>query len=208
MRVVTGTICHESSTFTPVATTWESYRERFGYLRGQEILDLFAGTNTPTGGFIEGAKAHGFELIATVFAEPQPSAPTPRDIFDEILEEMLTGFREAGDIDGVLLQIHGAMVAEGIDDGEGHILEAVRDLVGPDIPVIGQLDIHSNVSHRMVEMADVLIGRQTYPEVDMAERGRECADVLMRIGFHLRNQFVVLPPQNGEDPLLHPVLDP
>ena len=73
------------------------------------------------------------------------------------------------------------MVAEGIDDGEGHILEAVRQRVGPEVPVVVQLDIHSNVSRRMVEMADVLIGRETYPEIDMAERGRECADVLVRI---------------------------
>ena len=181
MRVVTGTICHETSTFTPVATTWESYRERFGYRRGEEILEIFSATNTPTGGFIEGARAHGFELIPTIFAEPQPSGPTPRDIFDEILEEMLSGIRSAGAIDGVLLQLHGAMVAEGLDDGEGHILEAGREVVGPDVPVVGQLDIHSNISHRMVEMADVLIGRETYPEVDMAERGRECADVLVRI---------------------------
>ena len=181
MRVATGTICHETSTFTPVATTWESYRERFGYRRGEEILEIFSATNTPTGGFIEGARAHGFELIPTIFAEPQPSGPTPRDIFDEILEEMLSGIRSAGAIDGVLLQLHGAMVAEGVDDGEGHILEAVREVVGADVPVVGQLDIHSNISHRMVEMADVLIGRETYPEVDMAERGRECADVLVRI---------------------------
>ncbi len=73
------------------------------------------------------------------------------------------------------------MVAEGVPDGEGHILTAVRELVGPKIPVVAQLDIHSNVSFRMAEQADVLIGRETYPEVDMAERGRECADVLVRI---------------------------
>jgi microcystin degradation protein MlrC len=73
------------------------------------------------------------------------------------------------------------MVAEGIDDGEGHILGAVRELVGPQVPIVAQLDIHANVSRRMVELADVLIGRETYPEVDMAVRGRECADVLVRI---------------------------
>ena len=73
------------------------------------------------------------------------------------------------------------MVAEGIDDGEGHILEAVREVVGPEVPILAQLDIHSNVSRRMIEKADVLIGRETYPEIDQAERSRECADVLIRI---------------------------
>lgn len=181
MRVVTGAISHETSTFTPVLTTWDSYHERFGYLHGQEILDVFRHANTPIGGFIEGAEAHGFELIPTVYAEPQPSGPTPREIFDTILDDLLRGIAAAGRIDGVLLELHGSMVAEGIDDGEGHILAAVRELVGPRVPIVGQLDIHANVSRRMVEMADALIGRETYPEIDMAARGRECADVLVRI---------------------------
>jgi microcystin degradation protein MlrC len=73
------------------------------------------------------------------------------------------------------------MVAEGIDDGEGHILGAVRELVGSEVPILAQLDIHSNVSRRMIEMADVLIGRETYPEIDQAARSSECADVLVRI---------------------------
>ncbi len=180
MRVITGAIGHETSTFTTVATTWESYRnERFGYLIGDEIISKFRDTNTTIGGFIEGAEAYGFELIPTIFANAHPSAPTPRDIFDAILKDMLDRIAEAGPIEGVLLDLHGAMVAEGIDDGEGHILTAVRDLVGPQVPILAELDIHSNVSKRMVEMADVLIGRETYPEIDQAERARECADVLV-----------------------------
>ena len=181
MRIVTGAISHETSTFTPVSTTWANYHERFGYLHGAEIIERFRGTNVPTGGFIDGAAAHGFELIPTIFTEPHPSGPTPRVVFDAILDEMLNRIADAGAIDGVLLELHGAMVAEGIDDGEGHILAAVRSLVGPHVPIIGQLDIHANVSRRMVELADVLIGRETYPEIDMAARGRECADVLVRI---------------------------
>lgn len=181
MRIITGAISHETSTFTPVATTRASYEERFGFLRGAEILTTFRDTNTPIGGFISGADAHGFELIPTIVAEPHPSGPTPRALFDEIVDELLAGIKTAGEIDGLLLELHGAMVAEGIDDGEGYILEAVRRLVGPRVPIVVQLDIHSNISYRMVALADVLIGRETYPEVDMAARGRECADVLMRI---------------------------
>ncbi len=178
MRIIIGAISHETSTFTPVSTTRESYEERFGLLRGAQILETFRDSNTPIGGFIAGADAHGFELIPTILAEPHPSGPTPRSLFDEILAELLAGIRSAGAIDGILLELHGAMVAEGVDDGEGHILEAVRRLVGPKVPIVVQLDIHSNISYRMVALADVLIGRETYPEVDMAERGRECADVL------------------------------
>ena len=182
MRVITGAIGHETSTFTTVVTTWESYRnQRFGYLIGDEIIRKFRGTNTTIGGFIAGAETHGLELIPTIFANAHPSGPTPRDVFEAILKDMLDRIAEAGSIDGVLLDLHGAMVAEGIDDGEGYILAAVRELVGPQVPILAELDIHSNVSHRMIEMADVLIGRETYPEIDQAERARECADVLVRM---------------------------
>lgn len=186
MRVVTGAISHESSTFTTVPTSWQSYKEeRFGYLHGEEVVATFRGTNTPTGGFIEGASAHGFDLVPTIYASPHPSGPTPRSIYDDILNDLLQQIEAAGSIDGVLLELHGSMVvAEGLDDAEGHILTAVRDLVGPQVPIVAQLDIHANVSNRMIKMADVLIGRETYPEIDMAARGRECADVLVRMVRH------------------------
>ena len=159
MRIVTGAISHESSTFTPVPTTRASFRDRFGELRPDQIIPTCRGANIPTGGFVAGAEAYGFELTPTVFAEAHPSGPSPREVFDSILNEMLALMEAAGPADGVLLELHGAMVAEGISDGEGHILRAVRELVGNDIPIVAQLDIHSNVSPLMVEAADVLIGR-------------------------------------------------
>ena len=180
MRIAIGGISHETSPFTTVPTTNDSAGDRQGYQHGQEILDKYRCANTPIGGFIEGADVHGFELIPTAFWEAHPSAPLPRIDFDEILDDLLKGIEKAGQIDGVLLELHGAMVAEGIPDGEGHILAAVRDLVG-DLPVVAQLDIHSNVSEQMVEMADALAGRETYPEIDMAPRGRECADIMAKI---------------------------
>jgi hypothetical protein len=121
MRVVTGGISHETSTFTPIPTTLGSYDERFN-LRGAAMLETFRATNTPIGGFIEGAEVHGFELIPTLFVEAFPSAPTPRRVFDLLLGELLQRIEEAGPIDGVLLDLHGAMICEGIDDAESHSL--------------------------------------------------------------------------------------
>ena len=181
MRIATGCISHESSTFTPVGTSYESFMERFGDVRGVAILKKFRGANTPTGGFIDGAEAHGFELIPTIMAVAHPSGPVPGAALDRLINEMLAGFQAASPLDGVLLELHGAMVAEGIDDGEGYILSAVRALVGPHVPIVAQLDIHSSVSELMIEKADVLIGRESYPEIDQAARGRECADVLVRM---------------------------
>jgi len=180
-----GGISHETSTFTLVPTGLDSFRER-EYLHGAQITERFAGTNTPIGGFIDGANKHGFELHPTVQAEAFPSGPAPRAVFDGILDELVSGI-DAVKADGVLLDLHGSMVVDPLDsdshldDPEGHILAAVRAVVGPDIPILAQLDIHSNISERMIDMADVLIGRESYPEIDMAERSRECADVLARI---------------------------
>ena len=181
MRISIGGISHETSTFTTVSTTIRSGEGRGGYLRGSEIVEKFRGVNTPTGGFIEGAEAHGFDLIPSTFWNAHPSGPLSRQDFETIVDNLVNGIKASGRIDGVLLELHGAMVAEGVLDGEGYILAAVRNLVGTKVPIVAQLDIHSNVSTQMVDMADVLIGRESYPEVDMAERGRECADVLVRI---------------------------
>ena len=101
-------------------------------------------------------------------------------MFEDILRSMLDLMAAARPFDGVLLELHGSMVAEGVNDAEGHLISAVRNLVGPDIPISVQLDIHSNVSREMVQQADVIIGRRTFPEIDMAARGRHCADVLVR----------------------------
>lgn len=186
MRVIIGGISHETSTFTPVETTWESYYERF-YFHGTEMLSFFRDTNTPIGGFIAGCEAQGIEMIPTVFAEAHPSGPTPRPIFDHIVGEIVEGVEAAGAIDGVLLDLHGSMVVgdldapDGLHDPEAYLLQTIRNVVGTDMPILAQLDIHANVSPEMVEAADVLIGRETYPEIDMAERGRECVDVLVQM---------------------------
>ena len=185
-RVIVGGISHETSTFTPVATTLQSFHERF-LLRGNEILEVLRGTNTPIGGYIDGAAKHGFELIPTLFAEAHTSGPTPRPVFDSLVNELLERIEAAGAVDGVLLELHGSMCAgdldspDGVPDAEGMILEGIRRIVGPDVPILAELDIHSNVTPKMVEMADVLLGRESYPEIDMAERARDCTDVLARI---------------------------
>ena len=139
MRIAIGGISHESSTFTTVETTRASFSERYGDLVGGAILDKFRGVNTPIGGFIAVAEEHGLELIPTIFADAMPSAPATRVVFEELLAGLIDGINGAGTIDGVLLELHGAMVAEGVDDGEGDILQAVRECVGSQVPIVAQL---------------------------------------------------------------------
>src|SRR5262249_61482808 len=107
----------------------------------------------------------------------------------------------AGALDGVLLDLHGAMVVEGLDDGEGDLIQAVRRVVGPGVPIAVSLDFHGNISETMVREADLLHGYKTYPHVDMGERGAEAAErVLDVIGKRIR-PTVALP----QPPLLPPL---
>jgi len=187
-RVAVGGISHETSTFTPVVTTLESFFERH-LLRGRELLDVFSGTNSTIGGYIDGAAKHGFELVPTLFADAHTSAPAPREVFDQLVNELLQRIKAAGPIDGVLLDLHGSMVVgdldapDGLPDADAYLLERIRQTVGPDVPILVELDIHSNMTPRRLESADVLLGRRSYPEMDMAERALDCADILARMWY-------------------------
>ena len=184
MRIATGGISHETSTFMKTPTTMRDFETGRGLLRGTEIVDRFRGTNICTGGFIDGAEKHGFDLVPLLWAEAAPSGLIVRQDYETLKAEFLQRLRDAesmdGPVDGVLLDMHGAMVIEGIDDGDGDFIAAVREGIGPDRPIIVTQDLHSNHTRRRVAVADAIIGFDTYPHVDMAERGREAAEVIMR----------------------------
>src|SRR6185503_1819802 len=95
--------------------------------------------------------------------------------YERIVKVMLGGIRAAGPLDGVYLDLHGAMVTEHLDDGEGELLARVRRVIGKELPLVVSLDLHANVTPRMVEHADALIAYRTYPHVDMADTGRSAA---------------------------------
>ncbi len=180
MRIVTGTISHETNTFSNIPTDLEEFGKQ-GISLGPDVLTRFAGTNSIEAGYIDAAKQHGFELVPTVWGSAIPGGVIPRATLDWLLGKLLDGIKGAGQIDAVMLHLHGAAVAEGIDDVEGYVLEAVRKLVGPKVPIVSTLDLHGNMTEKMVQNADLLIGYDTYPHVDVYERGREVADRLMEI---------------------------
>jgi len=102
MRLVTGTISHETNVFSTIRTGIDEFKKRL-LLRGDEVFDHFRGTKTPVGGFLEGCREHGFELVPTVFASATPSGRITDEAFDSLLGEMLDGIADAGSIDGVVL---------------------------------------------------------------------------------------------------------
>ena len=123
----------------------------------------------------------GFEIVPIMSVWATPSGMVTADAIQTLLTTLKSGLIAAGTIDGVLLGLHGAMVTEIDDDGDALILETVRDAVGSVMPVVATLDLHANISQRMVNAATALIGYDTYPHVDMAERAIEAAELIVRI---------------------------
>ena len=179
MRIATGGIAQETNTFQREPTTLADFeRPGFGVVaRGEEILDL-EGTGTVYGGVVAEAKALGVELVPTTYGGVMPGGRVARSAFDTLRDEILVALRAALPVDGVLLVLHGAMALEDHDDGEGLLLDAVRDLVGPDVPIVAPLDLHTNLSDAMMAGADAFVGYKEYPHVDMPRTGARALQIL------------------------------
>ena len=173
MRFFVAMVSHETNTFSPLSTDRRQFEAR-DLRYGGEILEAYRGTGTCLGGMIDGAAARGVTLVPSLAASASPAGRVTKAFYAEARERLLADLRAAGPLDGVLLDLHGAMVVEGIDDGEGDLLGAVRATVGA-VPIAVTLDFHANVTRAMAETATLLHGYKTYPHVDMDARGREAA---------------------------------
>src|SRR5258705_1249074 len=177
-RIAVGAFLHETNTFAPTKATYDDFVHGGGWpsmAHGADVLKVMRNVNIGLAGFVEAAEASGWELIPTISAAASPSAHVTKDAFERIVKEMVDGIAAAGPIDAVYLDLHGAMVTEHYDDGEGEILARVRKAIGNDLPLVASLDLHANVSPEMVAHADALIAYRTYPHIDMADTGRACA---------------------------------
>ena len=200
MRLFLAMMSHETNTFSNISTDRRQFETR-GLHYGGEIIEAFRGTGTCLGGMIDAATRRGATLIPSVAASASPAGPVTLDIYGHVKDRMLRDLKAAGTVDGVLLDLHGAMVTEGHDDGEGDLISAVRQVVGPSVPIAVSLDFHGNISDTMVREADLLHGYKTYPHVDMGERGVEATERLLDvIGKRLRPTAALRKP-----PLLPPL---
>ena len=143
---------------------------------GSDVLDL-RGINIPMGGFLEAMHGTPHELIPVIWANACPSADVTRDAFERIAGKIVKAASEKRP-DAVYLDIHGAMVAEHLDDGEGELVRRIRQVVGPKVPIVCSLDLHANVTELMLQQADALVAYRTYPHVDMDETGVRAAELL------------------------------
>jgi microcystin degradation protein MlrC len=172
-KIVIGMMMHETNTFSPVPTTLESFRP----LTGTAAIEEFKGTNTQLGGFLEVAQGMGAETVVPFAGAAHPSGYVERRAYEDMCDAIVGGVRGGGD--AVFLALHGAMVAEHVDDGEGELLRRIR-AVAPQVPIAVGLDFHTQLTAAMVDNATVITGYCTYPHIDMAETARRAGKTLVR----------------------------
>jgi microcystin degradation protein MlrC len=180
-RIAVGGFLHETNTFAPTKATHADFVHGGGWpamAQGADVLKVMRDINVGLAGFVKAAEANGWELVSTISCGASPSAHVTEDAYERIVKVMVEGIAAAGPLDAVYLDLHGAMVTEHLDDGEGEILARVRKVIGKDLPLVVSLDLHANVTPQMVEHADALIAYRTYPHVDMADTGRAAAEHL------------------------------
>ncbi len=180
MRFFVAMFSHETNTFSTIPTDQRQFEAR-DLRYGGEILEAYRGTGTCLGGTIDAAAARGVTLVPSLAAAASPAGRVTADFYRRTTQRLLEDLKSAGPLDGILLDLHGAMVPESTEDGEGDLLRAVREAVGPSVPVAVTLDFHANVTADMVRHATLLHGYKTYPHVDMDARGREATERLLDV---------------------------
>ncbi len=173
-RVLVAEFKHETNTFCNEETGRKQYEERYIKL-DNEVIRYFNGVKTEIGGFIDVSKEEGLILIPSIAANAVPGGPVTREMFEMVKNKILNTIQQNEPIDAILLSLHGAMVLEDNPDGEGELLEVIRSSVGAEIPIMCSLDLHANITGKMVNNANGLYPYRTYPHLDLYERGCEAA---------------------------------
>ena len=180
MKIFYSSMIQETNTFCPQKTDIALF-ERGYVLRGGEIPRRLEGTNTEVGGFLAYFAEHPAQLIPGLAAWGVACGRVEDEAYAQLSDQILQALKSSLPVDGVLLALHGAMASESLDDCEGDLLERVRALVGPDIPVVTTLDYHANITQKMLEHAHAMVGFRTYPHVDFMETGWKAAQLLERL---------------------------
>lgn len=175
MRIAIAGISHETNTYCKELTT----KAAFNVLRGEKLLAT-DGQETDVGGMVTAIRAIDAQPVAIMVCEAQPSGTIEHASYDTLKREILEGL-EAQTYDAVLLALHGAGVVEGIDDLEGDLCVAVRQLVGACVPVIATFDLHGNITQTMADALDGVFACHQYPHIDMHHRSREAVELARQL---------------------------
>ncbi|MEA2852724.1 MAG: hypothetical protein QOE02_2743, partial [Rhodospirillaceae bacterium] len=173
-RVLIAQFMHETNTFSKLPTTLDDYRKRW-LIEGEAMVPRFTGTKNEIGGYIDAVKKYDWQPVWAGAANATPSGKLTRETWETIRDMIVDAAKKAGKLDGVCLSLHGAMVTETEDDAEGALLELLRGVVGPDVPIAATLDLHANATLRMAKNANALVSYRTYPHIDGYERAVQAA---------------------------------
>ena len=183
-RIAIAGFLHETNTFAQLHTDMDAFLTTSawpGLVQGQDIFNAVAGTNIAIAGFIKAAMADGHELLPLLWTSANPSGLVTKAAFEKIWAMLKRELEQALPIDALFLDLHGAMVAGHIEDGEGELLARIRAVIGNDVPIVAALDFHANISPRMVALSNALTVYRTYPHVDIADTGSRAATLLQRL---------------------------
>lgn len=176
-KVAIGGIFHETNSYCREST----FAKDFKVVRGQEIIDKFGGTQTYIGGMLDAASKHQASVTTTLHADAQPSGTIDRDTYVAFRDEFVESVRKLLPLDAVAIDLHGAGVADGFDDLEGDVCTEIRSVVGDATKIVVSLDLHGNITQRMADTVELMLGVHTYPHEDMYERGYEAVDSIPRL---------------------------
>jgi microcystin degradation protein MlrC len=179
-RVLIAQFMHETNTFSRLKTTLDDYRRRW-LIEGDAMVGRFKGTRNEVGGYIDAAAQHDWEPVFAVAANATPSGTLTRETWETIRDKIVGVARNAGKLDAVCLSLHGAMVTETEDDAEGALLEALRGIVGPAVPMVTTLDLHANATEKMAKNANALVSFRTYPHIDGYDRAVQAAALVQEV---------------------------
>jgi len=179
-RVAIGGILHETHTFMEQRTTLADFAAQSLHF-GEDLLSSMRASRTGIGGMLDSANKHQWQLLPTLYAAAMPAGLVTEEAYRELLSELSNRLAQHMPLDGVLLALHGAMVAEGELDAEADIVARVRGIVGGAVPIVVLLDMHGNISPRLVELTDVLLAYDTNPHTDAYARGLDAAGIMARL---------------------------
>ncbi len=182
-RIAIAGFMHETNCFVPDPTDYEDFThpaDRPGLLRDDELLEEFEEKGASTAGFMAGNDGN-HEIYPLLWASATPGGAVTKRAYEMIASELISRLSQALPVEGVYLDLHGAMVSEEHEDGEGELLRRVRAVVGEDVPIVISLDYHANVTKAMVAHADAILPYRTYPHVDQYDTGKRAAVAMKRL---------------------------
>lgn len=190
-----GGLMHESNSFNPAKTAVDD----FGGVRGPsgpDQITFWRKANTELSGYIQGADEEGFDVFAGYVASATPKGPLTREAFEALTEKMISSLKQAPKLDGILLALHGAMVADGYPQADEEIVRRVRKAFGSAIPIVVTHDFHGNPSPELIRLTTALVAYQQNPHLDTRIRGRRAAAIMARTlrGEVKPVQVIVKPP--------------